>query len=92
MKSSDAYEIVKQEIIDNTSVELFDSTYNPDAFGNFIVSFVASGVEQSITADRGQVYFCQGINGEGECEVIAASLSEVNSDEFLQALRANMRK
>ena len=84
MTTDEAYRIICEFF--SAQDNLVDSFYDEVNFGNFVIDCKGLRGGQSIVCDRSQIYICDKPGGEGECELVLASIYEITDRQLMQSL------
>jgi hypothetical protein len=86
MNTDDAYNIIIDYLSKQNHIEVLNRLYDPEIFGNFVIGFTDYDKKMSIVCDRGEIYLCNGLNGDHDCTFILPSVFQVGEAELIAAL------
>lgn len=88
MHPHDAYIAARRTLSENLTVDLLDEEYDPECFGNFVISFRHVDRNGSIVTDRGQMFICDKLRGDGNCKMLFNQLQTIGEQELTSILVA----
>ena len=90
MDSRQAFDAIQAALKANPGFKIIDATYDEDAFGNFVISFVRDTAPQSFVLDRGELVLCDDMDGSNECRTVLQSICDVEEKVVLNAVMASI--
>lgn len=86
MRANEAYDAAIDYLAAKNHIVILDRLHDPETFGNFVVGFTEYEVEKSIICDRGEIYLCDGLNGNSNCVLVIPSIYDIDKADLIAAL------
>jgi hypothetical protein len=86
MEARAAFIAIKRALSDDSRKEVVSSSYDEEAFGNFIIAFRDEGRQRSIVNDRFELVISDNLNG-ADGRTVLASIREADERTILRALQ-----
>lgn len=90
MKSEEAYNLIVSYLERQNHIAIEHNSFDPHAFGNFIIGFRVYNEDRSMICDRGQIFLCEDLKGNHNCSMIISSIYE-STDNSLVKILSNIR-
>lgn len=84
------YFAILDKFDDRSDVNVLRSSYFPEIFGNFIISFRIQKLDRSLVNERFQLFLCTELGGEGDRKSIIRDIRRQTPAEVVERVESSI--